>query len=119
MRKIDTDTLAGIQSAKHWDKDKKGKAIEILSKYEKRDDRRVALSELKKRTKDEEDFDLEEVQKQYEKDVDETIGQSFDVYLNAKERKATKDAALKEKVEINTLIKRNHVAWLKEMNYLK
>lgn len=47
--KIDTTTLSGIQQAKHWDKEDKKKAIKILSKIEKRDDRVVALSEMKKK----------------------------------------------------------------------
>lgn len=118
LDKVDTHTLAGIQTAKHWDKQEKEKAIETLSKIEKRDDRFLTLSELKQRTKENEDLDIEDAYKQYEEEVDETVGESYDVYLNAKERKATKDAAQKEKLEINTLIKRNHVRWLKENGYL-
>jgi len=115
---VDTKSLAGIQTSK-WEKEDKEKAIEVLSKIEKQEDRMVALSEMKKRTKEDEGLDVGEAFEDYEKEVDETTGQSFDVYLNAKERKATKDAALKEKVEVNTLIKRNHVAWLKVKKYLK
>jgi len=116
---IDTHTLSGIQTAKHWDKEDKEKAIEVLGKIEKQEDRVVALSELKERTKQDEDLEVEEAMEEYEQDYDETIGQSFDVYLNAKERKATKDASEKEKLEINTLIKRSHIEWLKKNGYLK
>ena len=115
---LDTHTLSNIETAKHWDKEDKEKAIEVLSKIEQQKDRVVALSEMKKKTKQDEEMDVKEAYDEYEQEVDDTVGQSFDVYLNAKERKATKDAGKKENLEINTLIKRNHVDWLKSNNYL-
>lgn len=115
---IDTTTLSGIQQAKHWDKEEKQKAIEVLSSIDKLEDRRIALSELKHKTKEDEDLDVKEAYQEYESEVDETVGENYDVYLNAKERKATKDAAKSEKLEINTLIKRNHTNWLRGKGYL-
>ncbi len=117
--KIDTHTLSRIQQAKHWDKKDKEKAIEVLKDIEDVKDRRTTLAELKSKTKEDEDLDVEEAYQEYEKEVDETVGGNYDVYLNAKERKATKEASKKEKLEINTLIKRNHVKWLKDKGYLK
>ena len=35
--KIDTDSLAGIQTTKHWDTKDKEKAIDVLSKIEKQE----------------------------------------------------------------------------------
>ncbi len=115
--KVDTDTLSGIQRTK-WEPEQKEKAIEVLSKIEKRDDRRVALSEMKKKTKEDESLEVEEAYNLYEKEVGESVGESYDIYLNAKERKATRDIAKKMKVEINTLIKSNHIKWLKNEGLL-
>ncbi len=117
-RNLDTHSLAGIQTAKHWDTKKKEKAVEILSKIEKQEDRAVALSEMKSKTREDEDLDVQEAFQEYETEQDQVKGESYDVYLNAKERKATKEAAKSEKLEINTLIKRNHVNWLREKDFL-
>ncbi len=50
---MDTHTLSNIQTSK-WDTKQKEKAIEILSSVEKAEDRRVALSEMKQKTKEDE-----------------------------------------------------------------
>lgn len=115
---VDTHTLDSIQTAKHWDKEKKEKAINVLSSIEKAEDRRVAVSEMKSKTKADEDLDVEEAFRDFEEEQEQVKGESYDVYLNAKERKATKDAAKSERLEINTLIKRNHSNWLKEKGFL-
>lgn len=46
---LDVHSLSSIQTAKHWDIEKKEKAIEVLSKIEKQEDRTVALSEMEKK----------------------------------------------------------------------
>ena len=117
-KKIDTDTLASIQTVKHWNIEDKEKAMKVLSEIDDVKDRRATLSELKERTKADEDLGIGEAFKKIEEEYDDNVGQSFDIYLSAKERKATKEAALKEKLEINTLIKRSHTIWLKENGYL-
>ena len=106
--KLDTHTLYGIQTSK-WDSKQKEKAIEILSGIEKQEEKDIALSEMKKKTKEDEDLDVEEAHRQYVDEVDETVGENFDIYLNAIERKATRDTAKKLKIEVNTLIKKNHI----------
>jgi len=118
FKKVDTHTLSEIQTAKHLTPNQKEELIILAESIEKPEERRVTISEVKKKTKEDGDLGIAEAYEKYEKEVDETIGESFDVYLNAKERKATKDSAHNERLEINTLIKRNHVNWLKKENYL-
>lgn len=115
--RLDTHTLARVGDSSLTKKEKE-KLIKIVSKKQRQQDRLLIISEIKKKTKQNENMNVQEAYEEYEQEVDDTTGQSFDVYLNPKERKATKDAAHKEKLVINTLIKRNHVDWLKKKNYL-
>ena len=118
IKDIDSNTLAGIGSEKDWSKKNKQEAIKILSGIEKSEERRTALSEIKKKIREDKDLDVEEAYESYIEEVDESVGESFDVYLNAKERKITKEVAKKLNLEINTLIKKNHINWLKKEGYL-
>ena len=112
---MDTDSLASVSNEKSWsDKDKK-EALIVASRIENKYERRKAISEMKKKSEDKSPL---EAFKEYKREVGETIGANYDVYFNAKERVATEKAAKKEKLEINTLIKRNHINWLKKEGYL-
>lgn len=113
---VDTNTLAGISREEKWDDKSKAEAIEVLSEVESAKERRQLLSEMKKRA---EDHSPSEALKEYKKEVRELIGITLNVYLNAKERAATEKAAKKEKLEMETLVKKIFVAWLKKENYLK
>jgi len=118
LDKIDTNTLAGIGSEDDWSKSEKKEAIEILSKVEKSEERRNLLSEIKKKKSEDEDISIEQAHKEIKKEKAELIGMTYDVHLNAKERMATEKSAKKEHLDINSLIKRNHINWLKKEEYL-
>jgi len=115
---MDTTTLSRIGSEDDWSKAEKKEAIEILSKVEKSEERRNLLSEIKKKKSEDEDISIEQAHKEIKKEKAELIGMTYDVHLNAKERMATEKSAKKEHLDINSLIKRNHINWLKKEEYL-
>jgi len=115
---MDRDTLAGIGSEDDWSKSEKKEAIEILSNVEKSEERRNLLSEIKKKKSEDEDISIEKAVKEIKKEKAELIGETYDVHFNAKERIAIEKAAKKEHLDINTLIKRCAINWLKKEEYL-
>lgn len=114
--KLDIDTLAGISSEEEWNEKEKFEAIETLSEIESGRERKSLLSELKSRAKEE---SPREALESIKKEMKGLQGINLDVWLNFKEREATVKACKKLGIEMETLVKRNHVNWLKKESYLK
>jgi ParB/RepB/Spo0J family partition protein len=116
VEKVDTNTLAGISTEKDWDEEEKVEAIEKLSEIESSKERRAALWEMKSRADEQSPAEALESIKKEMKGLE---GINITIWLNFKEKEATIKAAKKNKIEMETLVKKNHVKWLKDNNFLK
>jgi ParB family chromosome partitioning protein len=114
-KKVDMNTLASISTEDEWDNKEKKEAIKIASEINSSKERRNLLLEMKKRAEDE---SPKEALESIKKEMKGLQGITLNVWLNAKEREATTKACKKNEVEMETLVKRNHIDWLKKNNYL-
>jgi len=115
IKKLDIDNIASIESEEEWDKSDKKEALKIVSEIESSKERRSLLSEMKKRAEKE---TPKEALESIKKEMKGLQGVTLNVWLNAKEREATIKASKKNSVEMETLVKRNHISWLKKEGYL-
>jgi len=115
-RGTDVDTAAAISKEKEWKEAEKIEAIKILDEEDIGwKERRNLLSEMRKRAEKE---TPKEALESIKKEMKGLQGVTLNVWLNAKEREATIKAAKKNSIEMETLIKRNHISWLKKEGYL-
>ena len=115
-RGTDVDTAAAISKEKEWKEAEKIEAIKILDEEDIGwKERRNLLSEMRKRAEKE---TPKEALESIKKEMKGLQGVTLNVWLNAKEREATIKAAKKNSIEMETLVKRNHISWLKKEGYL-
>ena len=103
----------------------------LITQYKKAPDKvkeqikkgEVDLADIEEKIKEHkimEEYNIspEEARKRYEKDKKGYEGIFLNIFLNQKERQATIKACKEEKLQMEILVKKNHLDWLKKEKYL-